>query len=76
MNARTFTAITVAALLAFAVLVQSGPTEQEAAQDVADYSAALADGGASMCAEFDSVPVWTSSGVLICRLPVVAQGGN
>ncbi|CAN5300632.1 hypothetical protein BH10PSE16_BH10PSE16_01310 [soil metagenome] len=55
-----------------------GPTEVEAAQDVADYSAALADGGVALCAEFGRVPTWTKSGDLICRTatntpPVVAQ---
>lgn len=56
-----------------------GPTELEAAQDVADYSAALADGGVSLCAEFGRVPTWTKSGDLVCRAPVpvaVAQGSR
>lgn len=79
MSARIFTGITIATLLAFAVLVQSGPDELQAEQDVADYKAALSDGGVSMCKEFGRVPVWTRAGDLVCRVPVsppvVAQGG-
>ncbi len=78
MNARTFTAVAVAVLLAFAVLVAAGPDELQAEQDVADYKAALSDGGVSLCAEFGRVPTWTKSGDLICRKPaaVVAQGAR
>ncbi|MDB5253874.1 MAG: hypothetical protein JWP27_3043 [Flaviaesturariibacter sp.] len=73
----------LAALLA-AVFIAScsaeGPSDTEAAQDMADYSAAVADGGVSLCAEFNRVPVWTKSGDLVCRVPaarasLVAQGG-
>lgn len=54
-----------------------GPSETQAAQDVADYSAAVADGGVSMCKEFGRVPVWTKSGDLVCRVAqTVAQGGQ
>ncbi|CDS48943.1 hypothetical protein [Polaromonas sp. CG9_12] len=74
MSARTFAAVTVAALLAFATLVQSGPDELQAEQEVADYKAALADGGVSLCAEFHRVPTWTKSGDLVCRAPVAGQG--
>lgn len=72
----------VAALAAIALLIlaalMDGPSETQAAQDVADYSAALADGGVSLCKEFDRVPVWTKSGDLVCRVaaPVVAQGSS
>ena len=69
-------ALTAIALLILAALMD-GPSETQAAQDVADYSAALADGGVSLCKEFDRVPVWTKSGDLVCRVPaaVVARGG-
>lgn len=68
----------VAALaIAAAGMTLDGPTELEAAQDVADYSAAVSDGGVSLCKEFNRVPTWTKSGDLVCRLAgsVVAQGG-
>lgn len=67
----------VAALaISAAGMTMDGPSEQEAAQDVADYSAAVADGGVSLCKEFDRVPVWTKAGDLVCRVPVVVAGGN
>ncbi|MBH2008065.1 MAG: hypothetical protein I8H71_00290 [Xanthomonadaceae bacterium] len=73
-------------LAAIALLIISalmdGPSELEAAQDVADeaaYAAAVADGGASKCAALGRKPVWTAEGHLICRLPkppaLLAQGG-
>ena len=64
-------ALAVIALLIAAALMD-GPDEVQAAQDVADYRAAVADGGVSLCAEFGRVPTWTKSGDLVCR---VAQGG-
>jgi hypothetical protein len=69
---RTLTIGLCAIALLMAGALMDGPSETQAAQDVADYSAALADGGVSMCAEFSRVPVWTKSGDLVCR---VAQGG-
>jgi hypothetical protein len=78
MNAVTRTmaiCLTAIALLIVGALMD-GPSETQAAQDVADYSAAVADGGVSLCKEFGRVPVWTKSGDLVCRVaPVVAQGG-
>ena len=76
-----------ALLAAIALLItgalMDGPSELQAAQDVADeaaYAAALADGGASKCAALGRTPVWTQGGDLICRLPkqptVLAQGGK
>ncbi|MFZ3141173.1 hypothetical protein [Polaromonas sp.] len=72
-------AVAIALMLSASYLLD-GPSETQAAQDVADYSAALADGGVALCAEFDRVPSWTKSGDLVCRAasaPVarVAQGG-
>lgn len=74
-------ALAAIALLIIGVLIE-GPSETQAAQDVADeaaYAAALADGGASKCAALGRTPVWTGEGHLICRLPkrptVLAQGG-
>lgn len=71
------TAFVAALAIAAAGNAMDGPSEQEAAQAVADYSAAVADGGVSMCAEFGRVPVWTKAGDLVCRMaaPVLAQGG-
>lgn len=70
------TGLVAALAIAAAGVYLDGPTEIEAAQDVADYSAALADGGVAMCKEFGRVPVWTKAGDLVCRTPVVAQGGR
>ena len=81
-----FAAVALAAiiLLIFGALMD-GPSETQAAQDVADeaaqarYTAALADGGQAQCAALGRTPVWTGEGHLICRLPkrptVLAQGG-
>ena len=58
-------------LLILAALMD-GPSDTQAAQDVADeaaYTAALADGGKAQCAAFGRVPKWTPDGDLICRLP-------
>ena len=67
----------VAALAIVAAGVSmEGPTEQEAAQDVADYKAALADGGVSLCKEFGRVPTWTKSGDLVCRAPAASLGAK
>lgn len=68
----------LAALAVAASCHLDGPTEIEAAQDMADYTAALADGGVSICVEFGRVPIWTKAGDLVCRAaaPVVAQGGE
>ena len=57
-----------------------GPSDAQAAQDVADeaeYAAALADGGRAKCAALGRTPLWTADGDLICRRPpaVLAQGG-
>lgn len=78
-NPFTWLVCILAALAIAASCNIDGPTEVEAAQDVADYNAALADGGVALCAEFGRVPTWTKSGDLICRTatnapPVVAQG--
>ena len=79
MNPVTKFAVAMSAAIALCITgaLMDGPSETQAAQDVADYSAALADGGVSLCKEFDRVPVWTKAGDLVCRLPapVVAQGG-
>jgi len=73
---RTMSVGLLAILALIAGALMDGPTELEAAQDVADYSAALADGGVSLCKEFGRVPTWTKAGDLACRVaPVVAQGG-
>lgn len=70
-----FTWLCIALALVVISATMDGPTEAEAAQDVADYSAALADGGVSLCAEFGRVPTWTKAGDLVCRAPMaVAQG--
>ena len=72
-----YAAIALAAIVTLiAGALMDGPSETQAAQDVADYSAALADGGVSLCAEFGRVPVWTKTGDLVCRLAVVAQGSK
>ena len=76
--------IVVALLICGAVL--DGPSELQAAQDVADeaeYAAALADGGKAQCAAFGGTSKWTAEGDLVCRLPkaltaplLVAQQGR
>lgn len=79
-----FMAVALAAIvLMIASALMDGPSETQAAQDVADeaaYAAALADGGASKCAALGRTPVWTREGHLICRLPkratVLAQGSQ
>lgn len=79
MNPVTKFAVAMSAAIALCITgaLMDGPSETQAAQDVADYSAALADGGVSLCKEFGRVPVWTKSGDLVCRVPaaVVARGG-
>lgn len=79
MNPVTKFAVAMSAAIALCVagVLMDGPSDAQAAQDVADYSAALADGGVSLCKEFGRVPVWTKSGDLVCRVPaaVVARGG-
>jgi hypothetical protein len=68
-------AIALALVLAASALLD-GPSDMQAAQDVADeadYAAALADGGAAKCAKFGRRPHWTSAGDLVCRLPASAQ---
>lgn len=82
------TKVMTAALAAIALLIlaalMDGPSELQAAQDVADeadYAATQADGGAAKCAALGRTPVWTGEGHLICRLPrtdkpaLLAQGG-
>jgi hypothetical protein len=76
------TGLAVIALLILAALMD-GPSETQAAQDVADeavYAAAVADGGAAQCAALGRTPLWTAEGHLVCRLPkrptVVAQGSR
>ena len=70
----------VAALAAIALLIlaalMDGPSETQAAQDVADYSAALADGGVSLCKEFGCVPVWTKAATWFaaCRRQLWHEG--
>lgn len=77
----------IAALAAIVLLIVSammdGPSDTQAAQDVADeavYAAALADGGAAQCAALGRSPVWTPEGHLVCRLPkravLMAQGSR
>lgn len=77
--------LVVSALSILAAMSQlDGPSELQAAQDVADeaeYAAAQADGGAAKCAGLGSTPKWLPDGSLRCRpLPVtrpalLAQGG-
>ena len=58
-------------VMVIASAMMNGPTELQAAQDVADdaaYAQALADGGAGKCAALGRNPVWTPEGHLICRL--------
>ena len=77
MNPVTKFAVAMSAAIALCVagaLMDGQPTELQAAQDVADYSAALSDGGVSMCKEVDRVPVWTKSGDLVCREAVQVAG--
>ena len=62
------------AIVALTSMLRDGPSETQAAQDVADYSAAMADGGVSLCKEFHRVPVWTKSGDLVCREAVQVAG--
>ena len=76
MKTRTFAVVALVAILSFAVLVVAGPDELQAEQDVADYKAALSDGGVSLCAEFNRVPTWTKSGDLVCRVPVMVLGAK
>lgn len=79
MKAHLLTAFGVVALaITLSAAHLLGPDELQAEQDVADYKAALADGGVSLCAEFGRVPTWTKSGDLVCRTAaqVVAQGGK
>ena len=81
------TKFAIAALAAIALLItgalMDGPSELQAAQDVADeaaYAAAQADGGQAQCAALGRSPLWTAEGHLVCRLPkrptVLAQGGK
>ena len=74
---------TLAILAAFTVAsayLLDGPDDIASAQDIADYSAALADGGKAHCAALGRVPVWTHAGDLVCRAParplLVARGGQ
>lgn len=78
----TFLGVTAIALLLAAGHLIDGPSELQAAQDVADeaeYAAAQADGGAAKCAALGSTPKWLPDGSLRCRpLPapaLLAQGG-
>ena len=80
----TDTKFAAVSLVAIALLItgalMDGPSETQAAQDVAaeaDYAAALADGGRAKCAALGRDPIWTKEGDLVCRVPVpvVAQGG-
>lgn len=77
------------ALAAIALVIASalmeGPSELQAAQDVADdaaYAQALADGGVGKCQALGRLPIWTAEGHLICRLIqpaktlTVAQGSR
>lgn len=79
---KTASVIALALLLSASYLLD-GPSDTQAAQDVADeaaYAAAQADGGASKCAALGRTPIWTEGGDLVCRLPkratVLAQGGR
>ncbi|SFB74630.1 hypothetical protein SAMN05216344_102209 [Polaromonas sp. OV174] len=61
-----------AIVLLIAMALMDGPDETQAAQDVADeaeYAAAVADGGAAKCGALGRVPLWTTDGLLVCRLP-------
>ena len=79
-----YAAVALAAIvLLILCALMDGPSEMQAAQDVADeaaYAAALADGGKAQCAALGRTPVWTQGGDLVCRLPkrptVLAQGGK
>lgn len=68
-----FTAATLAAIvLMIAGALMDGPSDTQAAQDVAEeavYAAALADGGKAQCAAIGRIPKWTADGDLICRRP-------
>ena len=60
------------ALVLGASYLLDGPSDTQAAQDVADeaeYAAALSDGDAAMCAKFGRNPHWTPAGDLVCRVP-------
>ncbi len=78
-----FAAVTLAAIvLLIAGALMDGPSDLQAAQDVADeaaYAAAMEDGGKAKCAALGRIPVWTGEGDLICRLPkrptLLALGG-
>jgi hypothetical protein len=74
---------TLAVALLFAIALSTaylldGPSDIQAAQDVADdaaYAAALADGGKATCAALGRDPSWTADGDLICRLPEATKTG-
>ena len=68
------TGLVAALVIAAAGVSMDGPGEVEAAQDVADYAAAVADGGVSLCKEFGRVPTWTKSGDLVCRAAAASLG--
>ena len=68
-----YMAVTLAAIALLIIgALMDGPSDTQAAQDVADeaaYAAAVADGGRAQCAALGRTPVWTPDGHLICRLP-------
>ncbi|ABM37578.1 hypothetical protein [Polaromonas naphthalenivorans] len=83
LSASTWSLVCALAIIMASSWLIDGPSETQAAQDVADeaeYAAAQADGGAAKCAALGRTPIWTPDGNLICRAaakPVtVAQGGR
>ena len=82
---KCLTAALAAIALSIGGALLDGPSDTEAAQDVADeaeYAAALADGGKAQCAALGRTPKWTPEGDLVCQFPkattqlVVAQQGR
>lgn len=79
---RTMAAGLAAIALLIAGALMDGPTELQAAQDVAEavdelqYQAVVDEGGKAFCAQFYRVPHFRPDGDLICResAPVLAQG--
>jgi hypothetical protein len=69
----------IAVILSTSYLLD-GPDDIQAAQDVAEYAAAVADGGVAKCAEWGRTPKWTADGSLICRADkppiMLAQGAT
>lgn len=78
-----FAAVTLAAIfLVVASACMEGPSDTQAAQDVADeaaYAAAVADGGQAQCRALGRVPALMPDGEPVCRtsrVVLVASGSQ